>query len=375
MAENLYFSGMEMEFFSKVKDPRVLGKVKHELEDVLRIALIGVLCACEDYDEISDFIEERAEELREMGFLNLPNGVPSGDTIRRVVEAVNPEQLRASLGYARERIVSSLKGCHVIIDGKKLRGEAPKSRGCNGLYILNAMVAEHEICISEKRVDDKTNELTVLPAVIASLCIVGAMVSVDAMGTHRNIAQQILLQDGNYLMALKDNQSVLKALVESMFKASAPLSTHKTEEKGHGREERRDCAVLDTKLLKKEGLYEEWPGLQRIIRMERERVCDGVRTMETVYYLSSEAIDDAAYFSGRIRDHWGIENRLHWHLDVTFKEDECRVRTKNGAVNLSALRKFAMELLKKQNDRLSLKRRRKKCMLNLYYLAKVVNEG
>lgn len=364
-----------MEFFSRVKDPRELGKVKHELEDVLRIALIGVICACDDYDEISDFIEEREDGLKEMGFLKLTNGVPSGDTIRRVVEAVNPEQLRASLGYARERIISSLKGCHVIIDGKKLRGEAPKSRGCNGLYILNAMVSEHEICISEKRVDDKTNELTVLPAVIASMCIVGALVSVDAMGTHRNIARQILMQDGNYLMALKDNQPILKELVESMFRSSTPLSTHRTEEKGHGREERRDCAVLDTKLLKEEGLYEEWPGLQRIIRMERERLCDGVRTKETVYYLSSEQNDDASYFSERIRDHWSIENRLHWHLDVTFKEDDCRVRTKNGAVNLSALRKFAMELLKKQKDKLSLKRRRKKCMLNLDYLAKVVNEG
>lgn len=195
------------------------------------------------------------------------------------------------------------------------------------------------------------------------------------MGTHRNIARQILLQDGNHLMALKDNRPILKQPVESMFRSSTPLSTYKTEEKDHGREEKRDCAVLDTKLLKKEGLYGEWPGLQRIIRMGRERLCDGVRTKETVYYLSSEAIDDAAYFSGRIRDHRGIENRLHWHLDVTFKEDECRVRTKNGAVNLSALRKFAMELLKKQNDKLSIKRRRKKCMLNHDYLAKVVNEG
>ena len=237
------------------------------------------------------------------------------------------------------------------------------------------MVSEHEICISEKRVDDKTNELTVLPAILASICIVGALVSVDAMGTHRDIAMQILMQDGDYLMALKDNQPILRDLVESMFRAATPVSAHVTQDKGHGREERRTCSVLDTRLLEQEGLYEEWPGLKRIIKMDRERMCDGVKTNETVYYLSSEETDDAAYFSGRIRDHWGIENRLHWHLDVTFKEDECRVRTKNGAVNLSSLRKFAMELLKKQNDKLSLKRRRKKCMLNLDYLAKVVNEG
>lgn len=365
---------MQDEFFSKVKDPRVLGKVKHELEDVLRIALIGILCSCEDYDEIHDFIMERGAELKEKGFLRLVNGVPSADTVRRVVEAVNPDQMRASLAACRERIVSSLRGCHVMLDGKKLRGESPKSRGCNGLYILNAMVSEHEICICEKRVDDKTNELTVLPSALASMCLVGALVSVDAMGTHRSIARQILLQDGDYLMALKDNQSVLKGLIETIFKAEPPKSVHFSEEKGHGRLEKRRCSVMDTRLLEQEGLYVEWPGLKRIIKMERERVCDGVRSDETVYYLSSEENDEASYFASRIRAHWGIENNLHWHLDVTFKEDRCRVRTGNGAVNLSTLRKFAMELLKKQDDKLSLKRRRKKCLLNLDYLAEVMKE-
>lgn len=237
------------------------------------------------------------------------------------------------------------------------------------------MVSEYEICLSEKRVDDKTNELTMLPAAIASMCIVGALVSVDAMGTHRNIAQQILMQDGHYLMVLKDNQTILKGLVETIFKAAVPINVSFIEEKGHGRHEKRRCSVLDTKLLEPEGLYEEWPGLKRIIKMERERLCDGVKTNETIYYLSSEEIDDASYFASRIRAHWGIENNLHWHLDVTFKEDNCRVRTGNGAVNLSTLRKFAMELLKKQDDKLSIKRRRKKCLLNLDYLAKVMKES
>lgn len=310
-----------------------------------------------------------------MGFLELTNGVPSADTIRRVIEAVNPNQMRASLAVCRDNVVSSLKGCHVIIDGKKLRGENPTSKGCNGLYILNAMVSDYEICVAEERVDDKTNELTVLPSLIASLCIVGTLVSVDAMGTHRNIAQQIIMQDGHYLMALKDNQPILKDLVESIFRNVAPLSASATEEKGHGREEKRKCSVLDTRLLEQEGMYEQWPGLNRIIMMERDRLYNGVKSRETIYYLSSEEVDDASYFASRIRDHWGIENKLHWHLDVTFKEDQCRVRTKNGAVNLSIIRKFVMELLKSQTDKLSLKRRRKKCMRNLDYLAKVMKES
>lgn len=192
------------------------------------------------------------------------------------------------------------------------------------------------------------------------------------MDTHRNIAQHIIMRGGEYIMALKDNQPALNDLVDNTFGKTKVISGHTTEEKGHGRTERRKCTVIDTKVLMREGMYEEWPGLKRIIRMERERICKEGHSRETIYYLSSEGKDEASYYAGRIRNHWGIENKLHWHLDVTFKEDQFRVRTDNGAVNLSAMRKYAMELLKKQTDKLSLKRRRKKCLLNLSYLAQVL---
>lgn len=366
---------MKNEIFYMIRDPRELGKVKHSLEDVLRIALLGTICACDDYEEIHDFLCERHEELKDTGFLELANGIPSKYTIERVVESVDPARLRSCLDACREDIVKSLSGRHVIFDGKKLRGESPRSRGCNGLYILNAWVSETEICLAEERVGDKTNELSVLPKALAMIWLTGAMVSVDAMGTHRTIARQILLQGADYLMALKDNQPILCGLVESVFKAGRPLSVYSSEEKGHGRLEFRECSVLDTGLLEQEGMYEPWPGLKRIIKMRRERTVDGVKSSETTYYLSSEEKDDASYYSGRIRGHWGIENRLHWHLDVTFKEDQCRARTGNGAVNLSAMRKYALELLKRQDDRLSLKRRRKKCLMNIEYLAKVFNKS
>lgn len=366
---------MQSEIFSKVKYPRVLGKVKHELEDVLRIALIGVLCSCEDYDEIYDMVVERQEDLVSNGFLKLSNGVPSSDTIRRVVEAVNPDQMRASINCSVHQIQESLKGCQIIIDGKKLRGENPKSLGCNGLFLLNAMVSESEICIAEKRVDNKTNELSMLPSMLASLYLPGTVVSVDAMGTHRNISEQILMQGGDYLMALKENQPIMCQLVNMIFNSSKVLSACTKEEKGHGRIEKRTCTVIGTNLLEKEGMYQSWPGLKRIIKIERERTTDGRCSKETVYYLSSEQKDDALYYADRIRAHWGIENNLHWHLDVTFKEDKCRVRTKNGAVNLSTLRKAAMDMLKKQDDKLSLKRRRKKCLMSIGYLAQVLSKS
>ena len=137
------------------------------------------------------------------------------------------------------------------------------------MYILNAWVSETEICVAEKPVDDKTNELTVLPSVLSSLWLTGALVSIDAMGTHRNIAEQIILQGGDYLMALKDNQPILKDLVENIFRTATTMSVYTTEEKGHGRQEKRTCSIMDTTLLEQEGMYERWPGLKHIIRMER----------------------------------------------------------------------------------------------------------
>ena len=264
-----------------------MGKVKHELEDVLEWHLIGVLCDCEDCDDISDMVTDREEEFKAAGLLKLGNGVPCGDTILRVVESVNPAQLRASLDCCRGHIIESLCGNQVIIDGKKLRGENPRSPGCHGLYILNAWVSETEICVAEKPVDGKTNELTVLPSVLSSLWLTGALVSVDAMGTHRNIAEQIMLQGGDYLMALQDNQPILKGLTESIFSSTTPISVYTTEEKGHGRVEKRTCSIMDTTLLEQEGMYEKWPGLKRIIKMERERTENGARSRETIYYLSS----------------------------------------------------------------------------------------
>lgn len=225
---------MEMEILCKVKDPRVLGKVRHELEDVLRMALIGVLCDCEDCDDISDMVTDREEEFRASGLLKLTNGVPCGDTILHVVESVKPARLQASLDCCRGHIMESLCGHQVAIDGKKLRGENPMSLGCHGLYILNAWVSETEICVAEKPVDAKANELTVLPSVLSSLWLTGPLVSIDAMGTHRNIAEQIILQGGDYLMALKDNQPMLKDLTENIFRSATPMSACTTEEKDTG---------------------------------------------------------------------------------------------------------------------------------------------
>lgn len=220
---------------------------------------------------------------------------------------------------------------------------------------------QRRICIAEKEVGDKAYELTVLPYVLASLWINGGIVSVNAMGTHRNIVQQIFLQGSDYLMLLKDNRSIQKELAANMFKSFNPASEYMTEGKGHGRVETRTCSDLGTRQLEKEGFYEKWPGLRRIIKVSCKMSCGGKVSKETIYYLiSSVQCDKAYYFAWRIQTHWGIENKLRWHLDVTLKEDRYRVRSGNEAVNFSALRKYVLEMFKRQSDKLSLKRRRKR---------------
>ena len=222
---------MQIGIFSKVKDPRDLGKVKHELEDVLRMALVGVLCDCEDCEDcgdISDMVTDK-ERIQSCRIAK----TYQWSTVRRYHTArcrvCQSRPAADSLDCCRGHIIESLCGSQIIIDGKKLRGENPKSPGCHGLYILNAWVSETEIWVAEKPVDDKTNELTVLPSVLSSLLLTGSLVSIDAMGTHRNIAEQILLQDGDYLMALKDNQPILNELKEPAFRSTTPMSVYTTE--------------------------------------------------------------------------------------------------------------------------------------------------
>lgn len=243
----------------------------------------------------------------------------------------------------------------MIIDGKKLRGTAPKLNGTKGDYLMNAYVGENHIMIGQLRLKDKENEITAIPQIIEKLDIDGAVVSIDAIGTQVNIAQDILDKKAHYFLAVKENQGAMNQQIVDAFRYNKPLDTATQMDAEHGRIETRDCRILDVSVIEDTEVSGRWPGLKTLVEIT-SMVDYGDHTTKNVrLYISDEDFPKAAYFNMLARGHWSIENQLHWNLDVTFKEDVSRARKDYAAQNLSAIRKLALQVVKGHND----KRRRK----------------
>lgn len=353
-------------YFSEVTDPRVTGRCLHLLSDILMIGLCTYLAGGVNYEDMRLFALERGENLKDI--LSLRNGVPSEDTFERVFQRIDPSELDYCLRSYGKSILSDLSEKQLVIDGKKQSGASPTSRGNRGLYILNAWVSENKFCISQKAVNDKSNEITAIPEVLSGIDIEDAVVSIDAMGTQREIADLILDKKGHYLLAVKGNQKSLYEDIECAFKVNGGLDTNTTIEKDHGRIEVRKCSILPAREYLLEETVQSWRGLGTIVKIESSREISGKTAHETRYYISDETGLSASYFQKLIRGHWSIENQLHWHLDITFKEDDCRARKGFSPQNLSALRKVALHIVSEQKDKLSLKRRIYKAALDINYL-------
>ena len=312
------------------------------------------------------FGEERFDWLSDR--LSLPNGIPSHDTFSRVLQMVDPEQLRLVLTEDAARFIEHFKGAQISVDGKKIHGQSPTSKGNRGMYILSAWVGEHKLCIGQAKVADKTNELGVLPDLLRSLELSQATVSIDAAGCHTHIAQQIIDQQGDYLLAVKSNQQkLLQEMVEAFthFPASGRAEQW---EYGHGRAEIRRCRVLKAKDSLGTLISRKWAGITHLLAMTTERAEGGISSTYTRYYISSHDVITAEQAATMIRSHWSIENDLHWHLDVTFNEDASRVRAETAAQNLNTLRKVALQRIRRDSSKLSLKKRRFKASMNMQYL-------
>jgi len=315
-------------YLSDISDFRIEKKCIHKLSDILFIGLLTYLSNGEDYEDMVLFGKSHEEFLRE--FTALPNGIPSHDTFNRVFSVLEPELLRKCLNDYGKDIIGLLSEKQICLDGKKLKGVCPTSRGNQGFYIVNAWVAENRICIGQKKVEDKSNEITALPLLIDELDITDAVVSIDAIGCQREIAEQITLKKGHYLLSLKENQSALYEDTVCGFKARPCESISEEWEYDHGRFETRKCSIINAKdALLPENLN-QWSELKTLIRVEASRIIKDKQTKETRYYISDEAGLNAAYFNALVRGHWSIENHLHWHLDVTFKEDDSRARKGNA---------------------------------------------
>lgn len=357
-------------YFSGVKDPRVVGRCDHLLSDLLIIAICTYLTGGTDYQDMYLFGKERGEELKDI--LDLPNGAPSADTYERLFKHLDADSLQQCLLEYGKDILSGLAEKQIVLDGKKLRGVSPTSKGNAGYYLLNAWVSENRICVGQSKINDKSNEITAIPGVLKSLDIEASVVSIDAMGTQTAIAEQIRSQKGHYLLSVKGNQQGLLEDMECAFKTHSGYDWVEEVEKDHGRIETRRCRILPAKDFLLPENMQAWRDITTLVKVEAYREIKGVLSKESRYYISDEDVSRASYYQALVRGHWGIENQLHWHLDVTFKEDACRARSGNAPQNLSSIRKFALQIISGATDKLSLKKRQYKAALDLEYMKKLL---
>jgi predicted transposase YbfD/YdcC len=350
--------------FATLDDPRVERTKLHPLLSIVTIALCAVIAGAESWDDVELFGESKADWLS--SFLDLPHGIPSHDTFNRVVAALDPDQFRTCFQHWMEAIAGVLKAQVIALDGKTVRRSHDRANGTRAIHMVSAWATETRLVLTQMKVEEKSNEITALPDLLAQLTLAGCIVTIDAMGCQREIAQQVLEGSGEYVLGLKGNQgSVHQDVQRSFALATAGDFTDSTQavtvEKGHGRIETRRARVLaDAAIITWLQEHHGWPGLAAIGWVQAERRIGSERSVEDRYYLLARALD-ATTFSAAVRSHWGIENQVHWVLDVTFHEDQSRIRAGYAAENLAVLRHTALNLLRQATTkRTSIKGRRLK---------------
>ena len=370
-----------LRFFEDLKDPR-RHNVRHVFTDILTIAILAVLCRSDDWEEVVCWAE--AEEQFLKSFLALPNGIPCADTFARVFSRIDPEAFEACFVAWTSALAASLKGQVVSIDGKSLRRSFERSWDKQMIHLVSAWAGENHLVLGQRAVDSKGNEITAIPKLLELLNLAGATVSIDAIGCQRQIAAAIVEKKADYVLAVKENQPTLHAKVkllldEAVLEKFKDMSHGYCEETcgGHGRIETRRVWVTDEVQWLGEELLDQWPGLASVAVVEaRRQVPGGKSSVERRYYISSRKGTDAAAMAKVIRGHWGVENRLHWQLDVSFGEDDSRLRKGKGAENFSRLRRVVLNLLRKipAEKRQSIKTRRYRCSIDRKYLLQVLSQ-
>ena len=369
------------EHFAGLTDPRVDRTKEHRLVDIVTIALCAVICGADDWVAVETF--GRAKEAWLRTFLSLPGGIPSHDTFGRVFARLDPDEFRACfLAWVRTVTGEAMADGIVAIDGKTARRSHDRGRGKAALHLVSAWASASGMVLGQVATDDRSNEITAIPVLLRLLALEGATVTIDAMGCQTAIAQQIAEQGADYVLALKDNQPTCHDLVQRAFadaraSVGTPLgpsafTTSRTVDKGHGRLEIRRCwAIGDPAYLAYADPERAWPNLRSLALVEAERRVGDSVTTELRYYLSSLA-PDAAALNRAIRTHWGIENRLHWVLDVAFGEDRSRARTAHAPENLAVLRHLALNRLRRDPARGSIPKKRFRAALDTDYLCAVL---
>lgn len=361
-----------LEHFGSVPDHRVPGLVTYPLDELLLSTLSGLLCGGEDWEDVVTLAEAHLEWLR--GYLPFRHGIASPDTYGTVFRALDSDALAGSFAAWVSSLVGQVRGV-VAIDGKTLRGSKREASGKGALHLLSAFAHEAGLVIGQKAVDGKSNEITAIPELLDVLALEGAVVTIDAMGAQRGIAEAICARGADYVLALKGNQSTLHDDVRLFFtekSSDVTWDAASSTDGGHGRIEERTCtATADIAWL--EALH-RWPNLRSIaqVRSSRTSKKTGETTTESRLFLSSLPAD-AARLLAATRAHWAIENTLHWSLDVTFREDANRTRKDHAALNLATIRHAAFNLLKRSKHKASIKTKRLNAALHNHYRAELIN--
>jgi predicted transposase YbfD/YdcC len=361
------------EHFANIQDPRIFGKNRHLLQDILVIAICSVVSGGTGWEHMELF--GKAKHGWFQSFLELPNGVPGHDTFRRVISRINPQVFQECFVSWVQSVAEVADGQIIPIDGKTLRRSYDSSSNMAAIHMVSAWSAENKLVLGQVKTDAKSNEITAIPELLKILDIKGCIVTIDAMGCQRKIADQIVNQGGDYVLGLKGNQGSLLDAVEKVF-ATADEETlnsdafdfFQTEEKNRGRYEVRTHMTTSTFELP---MSSKWKGLKTAVLVYSEKEENGVKSTDIRYYISS-LDNNAELIAKAVRSHWGIENSLHWVLDVTFREDECRIRKGHGPENFAILRHIARNLLQQESSKKSIKQKQLRAGWDERYLGKVL---
>jgi predicted transposase YbfD/YdcC len=364
--------GSIKKLFRSLPDPRVVGRTRHLLIDIVVMAICAVIGDCDDWSDIAQFAQKREKWFR--SFLRLPGGIPTHDTFERVFTALDVRAFQRCC-VAWLHAAANLVGVgHIAIDGKTLCGSASSKLG--PLHVVSAWASQAHLLLGQVAVDKKSNEITAIPQLLELLDLHGALVTIDAMGCQKAIAKQIVDKGGNYVLTVKANQGHLlediQATVDKALHGLLPaemVKEYNKEESGHGRQEQRSCVVIQHVDDIRD--RDQWDKLTIVGMCGSERTVNGKTTTEVRYFIGSKQMS-AQKYANVLRGHWGIENNLHWQLDISFGEDESRIQDRNSAEHFGLLRKMALGLLKRNPAKKSIARKRKAAALDTDYLEEVL---
>ena len=362
--------------FESLQDPRMDRTKEHSLPDILGIAICAVICGADGWTQMEMFGQSKETWFR--SFLDLPNGIPSHVTFRRVFNMLDLDAFEKCFMAWIDELALASQGRLIAVDGKTIRRSLDAANGKAAVHMVSAWCNTNQMVLGQLATDAKSNEITAIPKLLALIDVSKAVVTIDAMGCQKEIARTIIQQEGDYVLQLKGNQGGLHDETVQLFDEclrddclGIKYTTAGTINKGHGRIEQR--TIWATEDVSWFAERKKWKNLRSLIRVRRKRTVDGETSDEYHYYISSLPADDPEALLGYIRGHWSVENRLHWCLDISFADDDRRIRTGHGAENFARLARLALNLLKAERTlRVGIKSKRLNCGWDHNYLLKVL---